>query len=80
MSILNFDQFGKARRAMDKVIADALADGTASPAVPFASLVQWAALYSDNKRLEAGERSAISTMGNSKPSLEQLGAQQGFEA
>ena len=74
MSILNFTS--SARPAgQDKVIADALADGTASPAVPFASLVQWAALYSDNKRLEAGGALRnLDRWSNSKPLVEQLEA------
>jgi hypothetical protein len=44
-SILNFNEFGRTRKELDRVVNSAVSNGTASPVMPFASVVQWAAYY-----------------------------------
>lgn len=52
-SILNLDQFGKARSEMRQVVEAAVRVGAASPFLPAASLVNWAAFMKNDRYSDA---------------------------
>lgn len=52
-SILNLDQFGKARSEMRQVVEAAAKAGAASPFLPAASLVNWAAFVKNDRYSDA---------------------------
>ena len=52
-NILNVEQFGKAKAAMSTVIDEARSAGTASPFVPSASVINWAAFVKSGRTEQA---------------------------
>lgn len=52
-SVLNLDQFGKARSEMRQVVEAATRAGSASPFLPAASLVNWAAFMKNDRYSDA---------------------------